>query len=221
MRELLAGIALLVVLGFAGLFYRNTLTQHAYAPLAQGCPADMQTCPDGTQVSRVMPGCAFAACPAPRETLAAIGASFTLPAGYVRNASALGSDTTLVAAYEKPAKEAQTYHAIVVREYPIPTGKTSTDVILANTIYESSGGQPQSLSELTPITVGGRTYYRATLERFEGQVHTAYCLPRSADVLRFEVLERDVTDWTDPALSAEDLPEHQALHRLLSSLQLP
>jgi hypothetical protein len=80
--------------------------------------------------------------------------------------------------------------------------------------------QPQSMSDFTPRTVGPHTFQTITVERFEAQVHTLYYLPRAQDVLRFEVLERNVTAWTDPTLVIGDLPEHQAFARMLATLQV-
>jgi hypothetical protein len=150
--------------------------------------------------------------------LTAIRIAFVAPKGYAENAAALGTDATLIAALEKPVAASST-DAIIVRDYPIPAGKTATSTILANTTYESSGAQPTSLSAFTQKIINGMTFRCITLERFEGQVHTACYLPRATDVLRFEVLEKGV-DWTDPKLDIDALPEHQAFYGMLSTLML-
>ncbi len=67
--------------------------------------------------------------------------------------------------------------------------------------------------------MNGKTYQSVVLERFEGQVHSAYYLARASDVLRFEVLEKDVADWSDSKLVVSNLPEHKALLSLLATLQ--
>lgn len=85
-------------------------------------------------------------------------------------------------------------------------------------MYESSGNTAQSMKEFAPVLINGKTFYSVVLERFEGQIHSAYYLPRANDVLRFEVLEKDV-DWTNPKLVVTDLPEHKALLQMLATLQ--
>lgn len=222
MKQLLGGILLIVVLGFSAFLYRNIM-QRPLAPAAPGqiaCTLDAKVCPDGTGVGRSGPRCAFAACPAPNVELA-IGTStiaFALPAGYAANPAALGPDPTLIGAYEKPASGSAT-HAIVVRSYPIPAGKNAQDVILANTMFEPSG-LPAKAADLKTVTISGKTFQSIVVERFEGQVHSVYYLPRAHDVLRFEVLERDVTSWTDPKLNVSALPEHRAFLAMLGTLQV-
>jgi hypothetical protein len=221
MKGLLAGVLLIVVIALGGFFYRNTF-EHPVQPgpgsLNQptACTMEAKVCPDGTSVGRSGPNCAFAACPAPNVSLESLHVAFALPVGYAQNNAAIGSDQTLIAAYEKPAKSGS--HAIVVRDYAIAAGKTATSTILTNTMYESSGAQPSSLSAFTVKVISGRTFYCATVERFEGQVHTVCYLPRAADVLRFEILEKDV-DWTNPKLDIDTLPEHKAFYQMLTTLQ--
>lgn len=143
-----------------------------------------------------------------------------MPPGYVANADAIGADETLRAVFDKSSKE-QVPHSIIIRNYPIPEGKKGDDVILANTMFEPSGMTPKSMKEFKPVIINGKTYQTAVIERFEGQVHSAYYLVRATDVLKFEVLEKDVTEWTSPTLKVDQLPEHRALQLLLSSLQTP
>ncbi|MEK7201483.1 MAG: hypothetical protein AAB737_02530, partial [Patescibacteria group bacterium] len=69
-----------------------------------------------------------------------------------------------------------------------------------------------------PMIINGKTYQTVVLERVEGQIHSGYYLVRTKDVLRFEVLEKDV-GWANPKLVVEGLPEHKALQALLMTLQ--
>lgn len=228
MKQLIAGVILILILGIGGFLYRNVLEHTNPAAVATStaqtngtaCPADAKMCPDGTSVGRTGTSCTFAACALPNVEIKDARIAFAIPAGYTADENAIGADTTLLAAFIKPAAQPNSFQTIVIRDYPIESGQTATSTMLAKTMYESSGNQPKSLSEFTKVIVNGKTYYRVVLERFEGQIHTAYYLPRAADVLRFEVLERDVTNWTDAKLDIETLPAHKALHQLLSGLQL-
>ncbi len=224
MKQLALFVVLILVLGVCGFLYRNTLeapdrNTAASSTAGSACTLDAKICPDGTSVGRTGPNCSFAACPAPNVELPQIGISFVLPAGFAANASAITPDDSIIAAYEKTMMS-DPKDAIIVRRYPIPAGKDANDVMLENTIYESSGEQPKSVSEFTPVIVNGKTFQSLTVERFEGQVHTVYYLPRTNDVLRFEVLEHNVSNWSDPKLDIPTLPLHKVLLNMLGTLQV-
>jgi hypothetical protein len=225
MKQLIAGVVLIIVIGIAGFFYRN-VTEHvapagtASSANTNACTAEAKVCPDGTSVGRTGPSCTFAPCVLPNAEDAELGIGFAIPAGYTANDHAIGAEPSLSAVFDKPAASSTVPNSIFIRHYPIPTGKTANDVMLANTTHETSGIPAKSMTEFTLKTIGGKTYYVITVERFEGQVHTLYYLPRTNDVLRFEILEKNVTNWTDPKLDIFSLPEHQALERMLGTLQL-
>ena len=222
MKELLAGVVILLVIGIAGFFYRNTL-EHPNVPAgptATACTQEAKICPDGTSVGRSGPDCAFAVCAPPNTEDAELGIGFVIPTGYTANPDAIGAEPTLSAVFEKPSK-GSVPNTILIRSYPIPAGKTASDVMLAHTTYVSSGKAATSMSEFKTKLIQGKTFYSVVLERFEGQVESAYYLPRANDVLEFEVQEKDVTNWTDSKLDVETLPEHQALLKMLATLQSP
>jgi len=221
MKQLLAGIVFLLVIGIGGFLYRNTF-EHPSMPhgtQSVACTTEAKVCPDGTSVGRTGPACVFQVCPLPNAEDTKLAIGFVVPSGYVANADAIGADETLRAVFDKPSK-GSVPHSIIIRAYPIPDGKTGTSTILAHTQFEPSGNVPKSLAEFKTVTIHARTYYVAILERFEGQVHSAYYLVRAHDVLKFEVLEKDV-DWMNPKLVVEELPEHKALLQLLDTLQSP
>jgi len=223
MKQLAFFLVLILVLGVCGFLYRNTLeapNRNTAASSTAGnvCPLDAKICPDGTSVGRTGPNCSFAACAAPNVELKQANISFVLPAGFVANASAVTSGDSLIAAYEK-SMMSEPKDSIVIRRYAIPEGKDANDVMLANTMYESSGMQPKSVTEFKPVIVNSKTFQMLTVERFEAQVHTVYYLPREHDVLRFEVIDHNVTNWTDPNLDIASLPSHKALINMLGSLQ--
>lgn len=221
MKELIAGIVLVLVIGVAGFFYRNSLehrmTPGGVSPVA--CTLEAKLCPDGTSVGRSGPKCEFTPCAPPNVEDKELGIAFVVPQGYTANPDAIGAEPTLSAVFDKPSK-GTVPHSILIRSYPIPTGKSANEVIIANTMFESSGNPAKSMSEFKQKTIQGKTFYGVVVERFEGQIHSLYYLPRATDVLRFEVLEKDV-DWTNPKLVVEDLPEHKALLQMLATLQSP
>ncbi len=218
MKQLIALVVILVVLGIGGFMYRNALEHpNTPTPAATACTMEAKLCPDGSGVGRSGPDCAFAACAFPNAEDAAIGIAFVVPAGYTANAEAIGPDETLHAVFDKPSK-GEVPHSLIIRRFAIPEGKTGESVILANTMYESSGIMAKSMKEFKPMIINGKTYQTVVLERFEGQIHSVYYLVRTKDVLRFEVLEKDV-GWANPKLVVEGLPEHKALQALLMTLQ--
>lgn len=217
MKSLFFGVVLILLLGVAGFFYRNVM-ESAGTPEPVACTMDAKVCPDGSAVGRTGPSCAFAACPLGNAEYPTLGLGFVTPSGYVENKDALGDDATLIAAFEKLSPTESVPHAIVVRAFPIPAGKTAEEVIIAETIFEPADMGAESIEDFTEETIGGRLYYTAVVERFEAQIHSLYYLPRTTDVLRFEVLERDVMDWMEPDLSVNSLPEHSAFREMLRTL---
>ena len=221
MKQLIAGIVIILVLGIAGFVYRNAL-EHPAGQVATttpqtSCTQEAKMCPDGSAVGRTGPNCEFTKCALPNAEDAAIGIAFVIPAGYAANADAIGADETLRAVFDKQSKSGVP-HNLIIRRFEITAGKKATDVILAKTMYEGSGESPKAMSEFKTKIISGRSFSCLTVERFEGQVHTVCYLARTSDVLRFEVLEKDV-DWTNPKLVIDDLPEHKALYAMLTSLQ--
>ncbi len=217
MKLLLAGVVLIVVLGFAGFFYRNTL-ENAGRAQEGACTLDAKVCPDGTTLGRTGPECTFAVCPFPNTEFPDAGVAFVVPEGYALRAGPAG-DSAMLAVYEKQGTTTPS-HTIFIHRYPIPEGVSAEEVILANTTLSPSDMHPESIAKYSPRVVGSRTFLSIVVERFEAQVHSAYFFPREKDVLAFEVIERDVTAWTDPDLIEANLPEHRTLLKLLSTLQL-
>lgn len=214
MKQLLSLSAIFLVVGIAGFLYRNTV-EKPYAVESRACTLEAKVCPDGTSVGRSGPTCSFLPCAFPNVEIASAGVSFLAPEGYAIDT---GAGAALVA-LSKPASIDWPAHVISVSRYPIPEGKTAEDVMLANVRYQPADEQASDLSRFHPFTAGGKTFQETTVERFEGLVHTSYFLARESDVLRFDVSEKGVQGWTDPALDVRALPEHQALSRLLSTLQ--
>lgn len=220
MKSLIAGIVIIVVIGFAGFIYRN-VAEHAGGPVATACTAEAKVCPDGSSVGRSGPDCAFAACAYPNVEFPSVSLAFAVPAGYAKGVQEPGADgdESMLAFYDKP--NATSSDTIAVYDYPIPEGKTGNDVILANTVFEPSDMPAVDMSKFTPVIASGRTFQGVTFERFEGQIATSYYLVRASDVLRFDIIERDVPNWTDTGLSIGNLPAHKALLSMLATLETP
>jgi len=207
MKQLLLGVVLLVLIGIAGFFYRNAI--EAPGPVV-ACPLDAKLCADGSSVGRVLPTCEFAACPTTQGAV-----SYTMPAGYTVGTSV---DASVRDTFVKPSLSGTPSHTITVREYAIPEGQTANDVIIANTIFYPSDMPAESMDQFDPLTVNGKTYQSVVIERFEAIVHSAYYLPLEGKVLKFEIVEHDVTDWMEPILVVNTLPEHAALIQMLGTV---
>jgi hypothetical protein len=218
MKTLLFGVVLIVLLGVAGFFYRNVMEQRG-SPEPVACTMDAKVCPDGSAVGRTGPSCEFALCGLPNAEDSEIGLGFVIPQGYVSNRDAIGADPSLRVVLDNNDAPGGIPHSIIVRRFEIPENSTAEKVILEKTMLEPSGMQPESIEEFTTIEIEGREFFAITVERFEAIVHSAYYLPRTNDLLVFEVLERDVVDWMEPGLVIEELPEHQALREMLRTLQ--
>jgi hypothetical protein len=219
MKTLFAGVILIVVIGLAGFFLRNVLEHPSTVPAVGACTLEAKICPDGTTVGRVPPSCEFAVCAPPNVSLDAVGISFALPTGYTADPIVPGEDPTLIASYGKVSTSTES-SAILIRRYEIPMGSTTQQVILAHTLLEPSDMAPKDMSKFSPIIIGVRTFSEITLERFEGVVSSAYFLPRANDILEFQVIEHGVGNWTDANLIADNLPQHQALLKMLGTLEI-
>lgn len=213
MKTLAAGIVLIILIGFAGFFYRNVAERNAVPPVA--CTMEAKICPNGESVGRSGPSCEFSMCPPPNAESKEFDISYVIPEGYFPDGSPLGIT------YSKPALGEGVYHAIHIKRYPIPEGQTADEVILANTRYQPADMQAEDFERFDTVLINGKTFRSTVIERFEAQVYSSYFLARATDVLRFDVVENDVSEWTNPDLVVSDLPEHQALLEMLATLQSP
>lgn len=219
MKSLVAGIVVILVIGIGGFVYRNVSERTGSEPVA--CTEEAKVCPDGTAVGRQGPSCAFAPCAFPNVEVPGASIAFALPDGYAADENAGGAEPTLLGAFVKPSLAGDPPHTIIVRAYPIPAGESAEDVILANTRRLTADMPVESMDDFAPMFVNGKTFQFFVADRFEAQVVSYFYLPRSGDVLRFEVVERDVTEWMEPELVVTDLPEHKELLELLGTLQTP
>lgn len=217
MKTLALGVVVIILLGVGGFLYRNVLETTGDGPVA--CTMDAKVCPDGTGVGREGPSCEFAPCPFPNAEDKEAQIAFVVPEGYFSSEEGIGSDVQVRVVLQKPSLSESVPHYIIVRQFSIPEGETAEDVMLQETTLQPSDMQVEDIDELDRVLINGKSFYSIVVERFEAQVQSYYYLPRETDVLRFEVQERDVTEWTNPNLVIEELPEHKALLTLLSSLQ--
>jgi hypothetical protein len=220
MKELLALVALVTVLGFGALLYRNTLehpgenTNRAYTQ----CTTEARICPDGTAVGRTGLACEFAACPFPNVEIPTAGISYTVPAGFSTVTDLAGE--SLIAAYAGNELSSSAGSAIRIYRYLVPEGQTANDVALA-TATADDGTLPESMLGFSPVIVNGTKVETIDLGS-STRARTAHYLLRETDVIRFDAI--DVR--TDAAASsfmvpAADLPAHRALiDGLLASLQV-
>lgn len=215
MKSLIAGIVVILVIGIGGFIYRNVSERTGDDVVA--CTEEAKLCPNGVAVGREGPLCAFAGCPFPNVEVA--DAAFALPEGYQAGEHSYGAEPTLVGIFVKPSLSPSVSHTILVRRYPIPEGKTADEVIIGATRFSPSDMSAEGMDEFSPLFVNGKTFQSVVIERFEGQVESAFYLVRPTDVLRFDVIEHDVTEWMNPDLVVNDLPEHKALLEMLSTLQ--
>jgi hypothetical protein len=223
MKELFAGIVLVLVLGVGGFLYRNEVER----PLADvsattggsgaACTQDAKICPDGSAVGRTAPNCTFAVCPPPNAELV-MGSTtldFVLPAGYQKTATTNGP--AVLATYQQSGTNGS---EIEISEYPIPAGEGPDQAMLADTTFTPSGTQATSTNSFAPLTEGRNTFSEINIGSSNGQVQTAYYLPLSNDLLRFDIIETNVIDWNDPNLNTATLPQHQAIQQMLATLEV-
>jgi hypothetical protein len=227
-QTLIFGIVLILLIGIGGFFYRN-VAERSGAPEPVACTMEAKLCSDGSSVGRVAPSCEFAPCPA--ETFSIAGQFIaTVPSGYVLEVDPdidreAGDDMTIVATLTKPALGAGPAHRITVHHLGVTPGEFEDDIVRA-TRFQPSDMPAESIDQFEKVILGGNTFYTTVIERFEGQVESAYYVPVvrdgvASDLLLFTLVERDVTNWTDPDLVITSLPEHQAFVSMLATLHTP
>jgi hypothetical protein len=128
-------------------------------------------------------------------------------------------DTSAVAAYTLSSTTASTNATdITIHHYPIAASSTALATIQQTAISNVSGA-PIGATSFSSTLLGGHRFTVVSIQRFEGVIDTAYYLARNTDVLRFDAIDTDAADWTDPNLDISTLPAHQALEKLLTTLQ--
>ncbi len=218
MKQLVAGAALLIVIVAGSLAYRSIAEKPYRLDIATACTTEAMICPDGSSVGRTGPDCSFARCSSGAVSFPEAGITFTLPEGYVKGVQEPGADGDaegMLDFFQKPASGGN--HYVSIYRYPIPADKTADEVILENARYQPADMQAADFSRFVTKSIGDKTFRSTVIERFEGQVDSAYFLAHTNDVLRFDILEKGV-DWTNPDLQIETLPEHQALLQMLATL---
>ena len=218
MKSLILGIVLILLVGLGGFLYRN-VAERTTTPTPLACQDDAKLCPDGTAVGRVGPSCEFPTCALPNVEIPDANIAFVIPSGYIADENAYGAEPTLTAAFVRPSVSGNPPHTIVVRRFPIAEGQTADDVILAQARYQPADMQAEDFERFETVLVNGKQFRATVIERFEAIVHSSYFYVREKDVLTFEIVEHDVTEWMNPELVVADLPEHKALLALLATLQ--
>lgn len=218
MKSLAFGIVLILLLGIGGFLYRNVM-ENTGGPLPVACTEEAKICPDGTSVGRTGPSCEFAPCPNTDFDASLV----PVPGGYVENKSpnvdmAEGGDMTIVREFTKSSLSPSVSHIIRVHHLGVSAEGVEADIV-RSTRFQPSDMDAESIDQFTKVTIGGKLFYVVVIERFEGQVQSAYYMPTGNDLYLFTVIERDVTDWMDADLNVRELPEHSALEKLLTSLQ--
>ena len=231
MKQLLAGVVLIFVLGVIGFLYRYELenpNMHLGSkgtPSGVACTEEAKVCPDGSAVGRTGPDCTFATCPPPNVQLTSASTTigFVLPSGYKPHVVS-SDDSSYLASYVQiqnaSATTTDTASIIDIHAYQISTGQTPSQVMLSNTYFDPSEQQATSTSAFKSVTEGSNTFYEIQLGRFEGQVESEYYLYEPNSVLSFTITERNVEDWSDPSLNVNALPQHVALQQMLATLQV-
>jgi hypothetical protein len=234
MKQFIAVVILVLVLGTLAFLYRYEIEKPKVAggnqsqanPNGVACTEEAKICPDGSAVGRTGPNCSFAACPPPNAelTTASTTIDFVLPAGYVRHVVP-SDDSSYLASYVQSIADSNmsatdTVSTIDIHDYQIPAGQSASQVMLAQTYFDPSGMTATSTSQFKTVVEGKNTFYEILIGRFEGQVQSAYYLYEPTSVLRFDITERGVQNWTDSNLNPNTLPQHIALQQMLATLEI-
>ena len=141
--------------------------------------------------------------------------SFAIPAGFT---SATPSDAAVLAAYEMTDASSTSVASISLRHYKIEASSTPSTVIQETAI--SASGVPATVTAFSSSESGDRRYTVVLIERSGSIIDTAYYLVHGTDLFRFDAIDTNVQNWSDPSLNVAALPAHTALKKLLLTLQM-
>ncbi|HFC11102.1 MAG TPA: hypothetical protein ENJ75_02860 [Candidatus Kaiserbacteria bacterium] len=211
-KELFTGIILIFILGIAGFLYRNAMEQPILnVPKSTACTLEVKKCPDGTFVGRTGSSCRFSTCPVMNTELKDIGVSFVLPKGFKSIATSSPKNESAGIVYEATlAKEDSSTQNITLRVYPLSEKNTAKDIMLGETVFDSTGLSPQSMNDFKKVTIGANTFEEITIGSSKKYMHVAYFLLRKNDVLRFDIKESGEVNASDIS----------AMRTLLQTLQI-
>jgi hypothetical protein len=230
MKQILAGIVLLILLGIGGFIYRYEVqsakiqgTPGATSGItsqsngSEACTQDAKVCPDGSAVGRTGPNCSFAVCPLPNIELTSGSTTigFVLPSGY-KDHIVPNDSSNYIGSYIQSLGAAPSI--IDVYNFPLANGQTPSQVMLAESYFDSSNSLATSTSEFKTITEGENTFYEIELGHTTNEVHSAYYLYEPTSVLRFDITENGVQ--SSASADPNSLPQHQALQQMLATLQI-
>jgi hypothetical protein len=227
MKQILIAVLVVLLVGGLGFLYRYEIEKSHVTILSggsgaeQACTEEARVCPDGSAVGRTGPHCSFAVCPAPNAELVSASSTldFVLPSGYKQDTNI--SSANIIASYsnkEDYTSASSTPSTITISAFTIAPGQTAGETMLANTTFDPSGLQATSTSEFKSVGKGRNTFYEIQIGRFEGQVQTAYYLYQPTQIIRFDIAERGVQNWTDPKVNIDALPQHQSFLQMLATL---
>ncbi|VAW32316.1 hypothetical protein MNBD_CPR01-57, partial [hydrothermal vent metagenome] len=116
--------------------------------------------------------------------------SFVLPKGFKSIATSSPKNVSAEIVYEATlAKEASSTQSITLRVYPFSEKNTAKDIMLRETVFDSTGLSPNSMSDFKKVTIGANTFEEVTIGSSKDYMHVAYFLLRKNDVLRFDIKE--------------------------------
>ena len=121
-----------------------------------------------------------------------------------------------VFAIEKPG-EALPLAMISFSVLPIET--SFEELILEDVTYSPSGNKPEDITDFDLLVVGGRTWYVTQVELFEAVSVRSHYLKRSeTEVIKAELLESEVADWTDPEFKPGNTESARTLEDMITFL---
>jgi hypothetical protein len=214
MKELIALLAFVLVVGVGGFLYRNALER----PLVGGgggvspCASDAQICPDGTAIARSGAACAFAPCPFPNVEIGDI--ALVVPSGFVA-VTAATTDPAVVGVFDAAALSGAAGGRIEVRHYAVPAGASANETVLA-TAQSVEGALPESMLAFTPIIVNGATFEVIDLGTPEAP-RTGYYLLRESSVLRIDAIEPPAGEGAE---RAQGQPVREAVLKMLGTASI-
>lgn len=211
MKEMLLGVALIILLGFGSFLYKNALQKGPVTGAPVACTLDARICPDGSAVGRTGPTCEFEAC-------STDVVHYSAPAGFVDSLSLLSS--VLPGRLAFYTKEPGTISNVIsISAFEMQEGETVEDILLREVTLSPSDMHPDSIEKFETVTVGDRDVYRIINERFEATVEVTYGIPLDGFVALVSLRDVSVEKWMED-FTMEEIEDLEVVEEVVKSISL-
>ena len=211
MKELLLGIALIILLGIGSFLYKNAVQKGPVSNAPVACTLDARICPDGSAVGRTGPACEFEAC-------STDAVHFSAPVGFTDTLPLLSS--TKIGRIGFYTKDPSTISNIIsISAFKLQEGEIAEDILFREVVLSPSDMRPESIDRFEALSMNGRTVYRILNERFEATVEITYGIPLDGYVVLVSLRDISVEKWMED-FTLDEMEDLKTVEDVVNSISL-